>query len=215
MQVLTVQSVSKLYGTSLIFKNICCEVHAREILLITGSNGAGKSTLLGIMAGLLRPTTGEVNVFVLPEQVAYLGHSTFLYSGLTARENLVFWAGMYGLKIKREHIDAAIAQVRLSQYSEEKAGRFSRGMAQRLNLARIFLIAPQLVFLDEPGTGLDKESQAALHEDILALQKNGATVVWVSHQVEQDSPLADKILFLEHGRATCQVQDGTARKIVC
>ena len=88
-------------------------------------------------------------------------------------------------------------------------------MAKRLELSSNLSYCTAACFFRKPGTGLDKESQAALHEDILALQKNGATVVWVSHQVEQDSPLADKILFLEHGRATCQVQDGTARKIVC
>lgn len=199
MAVLTVRDAAKLYGSRLIFKNVSCELAAGEALIVAGPNGAGKSTLLRIMAGLARPTKGTASIALPAEEVAYLGHATFIYPNLTARQNLSFWAGMYGLKRSVKEIDALLAQVRLTRFAEERAGSFSRGMAQRLNLARVFLIQPKLVFLDEPGTGLDVDSLALLHREIQALRDSGAAVVWVSHQVEHDKTLVDKVLAIKAG----------------
>lgn len=201
MRVLTVQGVAKLYGSRLVFKDVSCELDAGEALMVAGPNGAGKSTLLGIMAGLSRPTAGTAEISLAPEKVAYLGHATFLYPNLTARGNLAFWAGMYGLKRDAAAIDAVLERVRLTRFAEERAGAFSRGMAQRLNLARIFLVRPELVFLDEPGTGLDVASLALLHREIASLREGGASVVWVSHQVEHDRKLVDKVLAVKGGRS--------------
>lgn len=199
MRVLTVTDAAKLYGSKLVFKRVSCELDAGEAIIVAGPNGAGKSTLLRIMAGLARPTAGEVAIGPDPEKVAYLGHATFLYPNLTARANLSFWAGMYGLRLAAADIDAALERVRLSRYAEERAGSFSRGMAQRLNLARVFLVGPELVFLDEPGTGLDVDSLALLHREIASLREQGTAVVWVSHQVEHDRALVDRVLAIKSG----------------
>ncbi len=200
MSVLSVRGAAKLFGSRLVFKNVSCELLEGEALIVAGPNGAGKSTLLKLMAGLLRPTAGEVEVFLEPEKVAYLGHATFIYPNLTARQNLGFWAKMYGLKKNAQDLDAVLKRVRLTRFAEERAGSFSRGMAQRLNLARVFLIGPELVFLDEPGTGLDVDSLALLHREIQALRDRGAAVVWVSHQVEHDKELVDQVLAIKGGR---------------
>ena len=199
--VLEAVKVAKLYGAKLVFKNVSCAVAPGRTLIVAGANGAGKSTLLKIMAGLSRATAGRVDVACGPEQVAYLGHATFIYPGLTAVRNLAFWAKMYGLSPSRDELLALLERVGLARAAEEKAGSFSRGMSQRLNLARIFLVRPRLVFLDEPGTGLDAPSMALLRREITGLRDQGAAVVWISHQLHEDAALADEVLFLESGKA--------------
>ncbi len=193
---LAVKRAAKFYGSKLVFKEVTCEVRPGEIVLVAGPNGAGKSTLMRIMAGLSRPSAGEVTLHVEPECTAYLGHSTFIYPGMTALANLGFWGTMYGLSPSREELTALLARVGLERAAEEKAGSFSRGMAQRLNLARIYLVNPRLIFLDEPGTGLDPRSLALLRREIVAFRDQGTSVVWISHHVREDAALADTVLAL-------------------
>ncbi len=197
---LSVKKVAKFFGPKLVFKDVSCELRAGEVLLVAGPNGAGKSTLMKIMAGLSRPAAGEVCLKLDPEQVAYLGHATFIYPGLSARANLSFWAGMYGLKPSQEELDAVLERVGLLRAAEEKAGGFSRGMAQRLNLARVYLVQPGLIFLDEPGTGLDVKSLATLRREIDAFRGMGVSIVWVSHHLLEDVNMADTVLSLANRR---------------
>ncbi len=193
---LTVKRAAKFYGSKLVFKEVSCRIGPGEILLIAGPNGAGKSTLMRIMAGLSKPSAGEVSLSLDPEDVAYLGHATFIYPGLSALANLKFWGSMYGLVPSREELLALLKRVGLDRVAEEKAGSFSRGMAQRLNLARIYLVEPKLIFLDEPGTGLDPRSLATLRREITGFREQGTSVVWISHHVAEDTALADTVLAL-------------------
>lgn len=194
--VLTVKRAAKFFGNKLVFKEVSCEIGPGEIMLVAGSNGAGKSTLMRIMAGLSKPSAGDVSLNLDPEDVAYLGHATFIYPGLTALENLKFWGSMYGLSLSREALMALLKRVGLERAAEEKAGSFSRGMAQRLNLARIYQVEPKLIFLDEPGTGLDPKSLATLRGEIAGFRDKGISVIWISHHVVEDTALADKVLAL-------------------
>lgn len=194
--VLSVKRAAKFYGQKLVFKEVSCEVGAGEIMLVAGPNGAGKSTLMRIMAGLSKPSAGDVELHLEPEEVAYLGHSTFIYPGLSAIANLKFWGTMYGLSPSRDHLMELLKRVGLELAAEEKAGSFSRGMAQRLNLARIYLVEPKLIFLDEPGTGLDPKSLATLRREIVGFRDRGTSVVWISHHVAEDTALADKVLAI-------------------
>ncbi|WFS63581.1 heme ABC exporter ATP-binding protein CcmA [Pseudodesulfovibrio thermohalotolerans] len=193
---LAVKRAAKFYGNKLVFKEVSFEVLPGRILLVAGPNGAGKSTLMRIMAGLSKPSAGEVTLNLEPEDMAYLGHATFIYPGLTALENLRFWGAMYGLSPSRDELLALLARVGLERAAEEKAGSFSRGMAQRLNLARIYQADPKLIFLDEPGTGLDPASLRRLREEITSLRDRGVSVVWISHHVTEDAALADDVLAL-------------------
>ncbi|OIQ51106.1 Fe(3+) ions import ATP-binding protein FbpC 2 [Pseudodesulfovibrio hydrargyri] len=193
---LTVRRAAKFFGSKLVFKEISCEVRSGEILLVAGPNGAGKSTLMRIMAGLSKPSAGEVLRGLEPEETAYLGHATFIYPGLTALENLRFWASMYGLSPTRDELMALLKRVGLERAAEEKAGAFSRGMAQRLNLARVYQADPKLIFLDEPGTGLDPASLKRLRAEIAGLRDHGTAIVWISHHVAEDAALADTVLAL-------------------
>ncbi|MCJ2162944.1 MULTISPECIES: ABC transporter ATP-binding protein [unclassified Pseudodesulfovibrio] len=193
---LSVRRAAKFFGNKLVFKEVSCEILPGQILLVAGPNGAGKSTLMRIMAGLSRPSAGEVALHLDPADVAYLGHATFIYPGLSALENLKFWASMYGLSPSREEFMALLKRVGLERAAEEKAGSFSRGMAQRLNLARIYQAEPKLLFLDEPGTGLDPRSLARLRGEITGFRDKGISVVWISHHVVEDTALADTVLAL-------------------
>lgn len=189
--------VAKLYGVKVIFKDVSCAFAAGSVSLLVGGNGAGKSTLMRIMAGLSRPSAGVARLHD-EARLGYLGHATFLYSGLTALENLAFWREAHGLHLSREDLLAGLARVGLETHAHERAGVFSRGMAQRLNLARVLMQEPNLLLLDEPGTGLDAASLALLRREILAARARGACVVLISHDLAGDAPLADRLLALEN-----------------
>ena len=195
---LKLADVAKFYGSKLVFKKLSLEVAPGAVLLLVGANGAGKSTLLKIMAGLARPSAGAVDMGVEPEKIGYVGHQTFIYPKLSAMENLRFWAGIYGLDQGEDALLAALERVDLKRAAHEAAGGFSRGMAQRLSLARVFMTAPDLLFLDEPGTGLDKRSTAVLHAEIASARERGAGVVWISHDVAGDLHRADSVFAIEN-----------------
>ncbi|MDK2957147.1 MAG: heme exporter protein [Desulfovibrionales bacterium] len=198
--ILALSRVGKAFGLRAVLKDVSLELAPGEILLAAGPNGAGKSTLLRIMAGLSRPTTGSCETDLEPEQIGYLGHETFVYPRLTALQNLAFWARMQGLAPTEAELEERLSEVGLAGFSRERAHVFSRGMVQRLALARVFAPDPKLLFLDEPSTGLDAQSTAMLHERIVRAAKGGASVVWVSHDVSRDALLATRLLALERGR---------------
>ncbi|GAB6035706.1 ATP-binding cassette domain-containing protein [Fundidesulfovibrio butyratiphilus] len=197
----SLRKAAKFYGERLVFRNLDLDVGRATVLLVAGANGAGKSTLLRVMCGLSRPSAGTVALGLDKSRMAYLGHRTFLYPEATALENLRFWCGLHGLRPSDAALERALNDVGLAAHANERAGRFSRGMSQRLNLARAFCLSPELLFLDEPDTGLDRRSMAVLHRQIEAVRVRGGSVIWVSHHLERDLPRADTALLLEKGRA--------------
>lgn len=206
--VLTLRRVSRFYGERAVLKNIDVAVLPGQALLVVGPNGAGKSTQLRLVAGLLPPSEGDIESGLAPGEIGYLGHKTLIYPRLTARANLAFWQTMFGLPRDDAPIEAVLARVGLSRFADEEAGVFSRGMSQRLSLARVFLTAPRLLLLDEPASGLDPASAAMLRREIRAAADAGASVVWVSHNVVADLPVCDRVLLLRGHRVA---YDGAAR----
>ena len=200
MLLLELRGAAKFFGHKCVFRSVDLAVARGTVTLLAGANGAGKSTLLRLMAGLLRPSAGACECHAAEGRTAYLGHATFLYPGLTALENLTFWKEAQGLRLTEADLTALLERVGLERHAHERAGIFSRGMAQRLNLARALLVEPELLLLDEPGTGLDSRAAAMLREEIVRAGRRGAGVVWVSHDVAADAPLADRVLTLERGR---------------
>lgn len=198
--VLRLEQVRKDYGLRTVLRDVTLAVSA-GVTLLSGANGAGKSTLLRLMAGLESPTSGTVTSRAVP---AYVGHATFLYAGLTALENLAFWDRLYGGDGTEDRLVEVLERVELTRFAEERAGTFSRGMAQRLNLARVLLQNARLLLLDEPDTGLDSQSEALLLREIAAARENGTAVVWISHHVDAHAVLADTVLRIENG-AVCAV----------
>ncbi|MBT8762395.1 ABC transporter ATP-binding protein [Desulfohalobiaceae bacterium Ax17] len=192
----SLKNIAHFFGQRLIFKDINLEILSGRVYILAGPNGAGKSTLLKIMAEIIEPSQGEVRLTLPREQIAYLGHQTFIYSSLSALENLNFWNSMYGLSLSEEELVQILKRVDLGPFVYEKAGNFSRGMAQRLSLARVIMLKPRLLFLDEPGTGLDKDSRDRLISEIEIARNDGAGVVWISHDIEEFS-FSDHIFFLQ------------------
>ncbi|MCG8532840.1 MAG: ABC transporter ATP-binding protein [Desulfovibrionales bacterium] len=194
---LKLKKVAKMYGNRLIIKDVSCTIEPGTVTLLAGPNGAGKSTLIKIMAGLSEPTAGAVELAVESDSIGYVGHQTFIYPDLSAIENLSFWSSLHDRKTDEATLLAALDRVELKRFAFERAGSFSRGMAQRLNLARVFLLQPSLLLLDEPGTGLDVRSMGILHAEIAAAKERGAGVVWISHSVASDLERADMVLAIK------------------
>lgn len=194
---LELKGVAKAFGTRLLFRKVDAVLMPGTLSLLAGANGAGKSTLMRVMAGLTKPNAGTVTLNIPEERLGYMAHATFLYPGLSARENLMFWAKASGLPDADSRVDDALATVGLSRHAEERAGIFSRGMAQRLNLARLILGEPKLILLDEPATGLDTASRRMLLDLMLEARSQGAAILWISHDVEEDSRHADRVLTLK------------------
>ena len=197
---LRLSGVAKSYDAKTVLRDVNLTAQPGEVVLVTGPNGAGKSTLMGIMAGLIRPTLGDVQLTPGPERVGWLGHKTALYPGLTGLENLAFWAKLHGPDPGREQLFSVLARMELERAALDKAGRYSRGMAQRLALARALLAEPDILFLDEPATGLDERSRGLLRREISLASERGAAVIWVSHDPERDLPLAHLALALQGTR---------------
>ncbi|MFO7716999.1 MAG: ABC transporter ATP-binding protein [Thermodesulfobacteriota bacterium] len=194
------KAISQFYGHKAVFRKLALSAYAGEVHLVLGPNGAGKSTLLKVLSGLLAPTHGTVQRRVQPGEIGYMGHETFIYPRLSAVENLLFWARLYGKAVQRKQILEILTHLDLHAVAQEEAGHFSRGMAQRLSLGRLLVLQPKLVFLDEPSTGLDASSQGLLGQEILRMRARGACVFWVSHDPDRDLPQADAVIALRAGQ---------------
>ena len=179
-----------------------------QAVLLVGANGAGKSTLLRLVAGLCRPSAGSVKINGLDPQrtpearaeIGLLSHQTLLYDELTARENLRFFAQLYGLDNPDQRLAVALATVGLNERLDQRVGSFSRGMKQRLAIARAILHGPSILLLDEPFTGLDASASAALHHRVCRLRQEGRTCILVTHRLDEAEGLVDRLLVIERGQ---------------
>ena len=197
----------KRFGPLLALAGVDLQVPAASVLAVVGPNGAGKTTLLRILAGLARPTRGSVRVGPRAGErgsargrVGYIGHASFLYPALSARENLLFAARLYGVADPALRARELLAEQELESVAEQPAGAFSRGLAQRLAIARGLVHDPPVVLLDEPFTGLDPGSADRLAERIRGLRAGGRALVLVTHDLAQAAALADRAIVLMRGR---------------
>ena len=196
----------KRFGRTAALRGLDLELANGSTLAVLGANGAGKSTLLRMIAGLARPSSGSLEVAGRPATsrearrcIGYVGHAKLLYPSLTARENLLFAARLYGLRDGAQRADAALAREGLAEVAGRLAGGFSRGMAQRLSIARGLIHEPEILLLDEPYTGLDRRSAERLAERIASLRGEGRTILWVTHDPERAARDSDRALVLAGG----------------
>lgn len=193
---ITLKNIRKSYGDRNIFDRIDRDFISASIYLILGRNGCGKTTLLKLLAGLARPDEGEISARE-GLKIGFLGHDTFLYPGLTALENLKFWSRIGGRRADESAIMEVLAKVGLDSRGDDLAGSFSRGMAQRLNFARLLLQNPDIWLLDEPFSGLDEESKLFMRDELKRLRSGGACVALVSHNPNEDGLIADFVLKIQ------------------
>ena len=157
-----------------------------------------------IVAGLSRPTAGEVRIFgqgprEAREQMGYMGHPPLVYDELSAMENLRFFAELYGIASNRP-LEAALERVGLDPALPRRAGQYSQGMRQRLSLARAIFHSPRLLLLDEPFSNVDPESASQIARLLGAMREEGATILLITHQLGLLSEIADEFLFLSAGQ---------------
>ncbi len=214
------KGLAKRYGLLPAIEGLDVSIPAGQAVLLLGSNGAGKSTLLRLFASLIRPSGGRLRLFgedagrpestALRRRVGFLSHQTFLYDHLTGRENLIFYARLYGLPDPAAAADEALGLVRLSHRRDDRVAAYSRGMQQRLAIARALLHHPDLILLDEPFTGLDHESSARLEARLEREREAGRTCVMATHDLAQGLRFAERVLLLKDGRLAL---DAPAREV--
>ena len=201
--------VTRTFGRRRALNRVSLRLNAGEIVALLGPNGAGKSTLLALAATLLEPSSGTIHYDThtvlsagqaLRRSIGLLGHDLFVYPELTPAENLAFFAGLYALDDVAARVDVALERGGILARRDDPVLSLSRGMRQRLALERALLHDPRLVLLDEPFTGLDDASTAALQARLVALRGAGRIVVVATHDLETIEPVLDRALVLWNGR---------------
>ena len=209
MNRLTVVDVARHYGRRKALSQISFTCDAGEIVGLLGPNGAGKSTLLNVLATLVTPSRGSVQYgdrsaseggAEIRGMIGMLGHDLFLYPELTARENLTFFAQLYGVTDVAGTVTAALDQAGLAERADDFVSSFSRGMRQRVALERALLHGPRLILLDEPFTGLDQASTAALVARLQERQQAGCLIILATHDLDVAEGLLSRAIYLKDGR---------------
>ncbi|MBI4540430.1 MAG: heme ABC exporter ATP-binding protein CcmA [Gemmatimonadetes bacterium] len=206
---LEAQGLVKEFGAVRAVDDVSFRLRRGELLTVFGPNGAGKTTLLRLLAGALKPTAGTVLVAGRPlapgdteprRSVGVLSHQTFLYGQLTAAENLRFYGRLFGLHDLDRRIPERLTRVGLLERARTRVRELSRGMQQRLALARALLHDPEIVLLDEPYAGLDPHAAAMLNGLLGALRDGERAIVLITHNLVQGLDLADRVAIQAHGR---------------
>ena len=194
-----------------------------QYVLLLGSNGAGKTTLLRLIAGVSRPSTGHVLICGQDlhddktgrAKIGLLSHYSMLYEDLTAEENLLFFAQLYGLEETQLKIEQSLELMGLIQFRNKKVNGFSRGMRQRLAIARATIHNPSIILLDEPYTGLDLTARKTLQNLLIQLKALGHTFLMTTHRLEDAAPLADRVIIIESGNLIFdQVWQGSGLQLI-
>jgi heme exporter protein A len=178
-----------------------------DCLAVFGPNGAGKTTLLRLLAGLLKPTSGSARLAGIPlpggtlarSRVGLISHHTMLYEALSARENVSFAARLYGIRDPRSRVDDALRRMSMTERAEAPVRLLSRGMQQRVSIARAMVHSPQVILADEPYSGLDDSGARALTALLGELRSAGTTIVIVTHNLAEGLSLATHAAVMQRG----------------
>jgi ABC-2 type transport system ATP-binding protein len=206
-----VQNMKKSFGENHAVQGVSFEVEQGEIFSLLGPNGAGKTTTISMLSCLLRPDDGDAQVMghsirtddmgvksvlgVVPQEIA-------LYEDLTARENLMFWGKMYGLRgaVLKARVKEVLDVIGLSDRANERVGKYSGGMKRRVNIGVALLHKPKVIYMDEPTVGIDPQSRRNILDSVVALKNQGMTVLYTTHYMEEAEELSDHIAIMDHGK---------------
>ena len=209
------KKVVKHFGLKPVLRGVDFRVEEGEFVALVGPNGAGKTTFLRILASLSKPNMGAISIagYQLPGQAAavrkvlgVVSHQPLLYGDLTAEENLNFYARMYDLAEVRDRVEEVLTMVGLKARRRDLLRQFSRGMQQRLAIARAILHDPAVLLFDEPHTGLDQEAAAMLDGVLKEVAAEGRTVVMTSHDLIRTAELATRVDILSKGVIAASVK---------
>jgi ABC-2 type transport system ATP-binding protein len=206
-----VKNLHKSFGELKAVDGANFEVRQGEIFSLLGPNGAGKTTTISMLSCLLRPDQGDAMVFghsikndqmgvksllgVVPQEIA-------LYEDMSARENLTFWGKMYGLRGTdlKNRVNEVLEIIGLADRAREFIKKYSGGMKRRVNIGVALLHKPQVIFMDEPTVGIDPQSRRSILDSVLELKKEGTTVLYTTHYMEEAQELSDYIAIMDHGK---------------
>lgn len=207
---IAVAGLTKIYGFRPVLRGIDLEIVRGECVALLGPNGSGKSTLLRLLCGLTKPNSGTIHVggWQIPReidavraQIGLVSHKALLYDTLTARENLTFFARLYDLPAAEvgDRINSLLRRVGLIKRADDLVRNYSRGMLQRLSIARALLHQPDVLLFDEPYTGLDQDAAASLDALIAETRSDGRTMVMTTHDLPRVIGLATRAVILSRG----------------
>ncbi|MFC2035233.1 ABC transporter ATP-binding protein [Chloroflexota bacterium] len=204
-----VEGLTKSFSNKLALRGVDLEARQGEFVVIFGPNGAGKTTLIKVLATIMNPSSGRILIDGLNSRnsaeeirrrIGVVTHQTFLYSNLTTYENLEFYSRIYDVPKRKERIHEVVAMVGMMNRLDDRVGTLSRGMQQRLSIARSLLHNPAVMLLDEPETGLDQEAVSMLWSALVTEREGKRTVILVTHNLERGLELGDRLLILNKGK---------------
>lgn len=208
--ILEVKGLVKKYGDFTAVKGISFDIQEGEIFSLLGPNGAGKTTTISVLSTLYAPTAGDASIgghsvtkepMAVRNIIGVVPQDLALYEDLTARENLSFWGQMYDLsgKALNTRIDEVLEQIGLADKAKQRVKTYSGGMKRRVNIGVGLLHKPRLLFMDEPTVGIDPQSRRAILDSVKDLNKQGMTVLYTTHYMEEAAELSDRVGIIDHG----------------
>ena len=208
--ILEVRNLSKQYGDFTAVKGISFDIREGEIFSLLGPNGAGKTTTISMLSTLYTPTSGDATIgghsitqdpMAVKRVIGVVPQEIALYEDLTARENLIFWGQMYGLggKPLNSRVDEVLEQIDLADKARNRIKTYSGGMKRRVNIGVGLLHKPRLLFMDEPTVGIDPQSRRAILDTVKDLNRQGMTVLYTTHYMEEAEELSDRVGIIDHG----------------
>ncbi|PKN93713.1 MAG: export ABC transporter ATP-binding protein [Chloroflexi bacterium HGW-Chloroflexi-6] len=223
--ILEVKNLVKKYGDFTAVKGITFDIKEGEIFSLLGPNGAGKTTTISMLSTLYDPSEGDATIgghsirkdpMAVRQVIGVVPQDLALYEDLTARENLIFWGQMYGLDGKALHsrVDEVLEQIGLTDKAKNRVKTYSGGMKRRVNIGVGLLHKPRLLFMDEPTVGIDPQSRRAILDTVLDLNKQGMTVLYTTHYMEEAAELSDRVGIIDHGELIALgTQDELTRQV--
>lgn len=206
MNAIEARGITKVYGAKTVIHHVNLEVKSNEIYGFLGRNGAGKSTFINIITGIVHPTTGtfqllnEPNLENVKHRIGVLPDYSSFYDSMTAVDHLKYYSSIIGYKMSKERCEQVLKKVGLSEHANKKVGKFSFGMKKKLGIAQAIVHDPELIFLDEPTSGIDVESSLEIHKLIKDLHNEGKTIFMTSHNLHEVEKICTRIAIMKDGR---------------